>query len=141
MQVGQSESVSRGQPSGGLVFWYDFSSGLSDQRGVNEGFCLILLAAENTCQMPLAAIDSPFSTYFIGACMQSSPHADGSGPELRASVWRRVRGPPESSGLGNLDDDSGQTARIAAVFSGLANPGVGGQGLRARIGTGSVTRA
>ena len=42
---------------------------MSDQRGVNEGFCLILLAAENTCQMPLAAIDIPFSTYFIGACM------------------------------------------------------------------------
>jgi hypothetical protein len=36
---------------------------------VNEGFCLILLAAENTCQTPLAAIDRPFSTNFIGACI------------------------------------------------------------------------
>src|SRR5687768_14638660 len=72
VQVGQSESVSRGQPSGGLVFWCDFRSGLSDQRGVNEGFWLILLAAENTCHMPLAAMDSPFSTYFIGACMRHS---------------------------------------------------------------------
>src|SRR5882672_8850733 len=69
VQVGQSESVWRGQPSGGLVFWYDFRRGLSDHRGVNEGFSLILLAAENTCQTPLAAIDSPFSTYFIGACI------------------------------------------------------------------------
>src|SRR5688572_9865541 len=37
---------------------------------MNEGFCLILLAVENTCQAPLAAIDRPFSTYFIGACMR-----------------------------------------------------------------------
>jgi hypothetical protein len=29
------------------------------------------LAAENTCQMPFAVMASPFSTYFIGACMQS----------------------------------------------------------------------
>src|SRR5688572_7404627 len=71
VQTGQSESVSRGQPSVGLVFSYDFSSGLSDQRGVNEGFCLIRLTVENTCQMPLAAIDIPFSTYLIGACIQS----------------------------------------------------------------------
>ena len=36
---GQSESVSRGHPSGGFTFWCDFSSGLSDQAGVNDGFC------------------------------------------------------------------------------------------------------
>jgi hypothetical protein len=54
-----------------LVFSYDFRRGLSDQRGMNEGFCLILLAVENTCQMPFAVMASPFSTYFIGACMQS----------------------------------------------------------------------
>src|SRR3989454_11310273 len=77
-QVGQSESVSRGQPSGGLVFWCDFRSGLSDQRGVNEGFCLIVLAVENTCQRPLAATAIPFSTYFIGACMRRSPDESGS---------------------------------------------------------------
>ena len=35
-QVGHSESVWRGQPSGGLVFWYDFSSGLSDHFGVHR---------------------------------------------------------------------------------------------------------
>ena len=36
--LGQSESVVRGHPSGGLDFWYDFRSGLSDHLGVNEGF-------------------------------------------------------------------------------------------------------
>jgi hypothetical protein len=46
---------------------------LSDQRGVNEGFWLIRLAVENSCHIPLAASDNPFSTYFIGACMQSAP--------------------------------------------------------------------
>src|SRR4030095_13796727 len=39
---------------------------------MNEGFCLILLAVENTCHIPLAAIDRPFSTYFIGACISVS---------------------------------------------------------------------
>jgi hypothetical protein len=46
---------------------------LSDQRGVNEGFCLILLAVENTCHSPLAVIARPFSTNFIGACIRLSP--------------------------------------------------------------------
>src|SRR5262245_33326475 len=84
-QFGQSESVCRGHPRGGFVFWYDFSSGLSDHRGVNEGFCLILLATEKTCQTPLAATDNPFSTYFIGACIayllthQAQPWALGGG--------------------------------------------------------------
>src|SRR5436189_5173617 len=68
-QVGQSESVCRGQPSGGLVFWYDFNIGLSDHFGVNDGFWLILLSCEKTCQIPLAVICSPFSAYLIGACM------------------------------------------------------------------------
>src|SRR5262245_57064219 len=72
-QTGQSESVWRGQPSGGLVFWCDFSSGLSDHCGVTEGFGLILLSRENTCQAPLAAIDKPFSTYLMGGCMALSP--------------------------------------------------------------------
>src|SRR5215510_12408390 len=61
-QVGQSETVSRGQPSGGFVFWYDLRSGLSDQVGVNEGFCLIGLATAKPCQTPLATTDNPFST-------------------------------------------------------------------------------
>src|SRR5665213_1765129 len=71
VQVGQSESVSRGQPSGGLVFSYDLSSGLSDHFGINEGRWLILFRPLNTTQAPLAAIESPFSAYLMGACIQS----------------------------------------------------------------------
>src|SRR6478672_9356549 len=71
-QVGHSESVWRGQPSGGLVFSCDFSSGLSDQLGFMDGLGLILLSCEKTCQIPLAAIDRPFSAYLIGACMTLS---------------------------------------------------------------------
>ena len=41
--AGQSESVCRGQPSVGLVFSHDFSSGLSDHFGVTDGFGLRLL--------------------------------------------------------------------------------------------------
>src|SRR5216110_2271291 len=63
VHVGHSESVSRGQPSGGLVFSYDFSSGLSDHFGVNDGFCLIWFRPLKTVQTPLAAIESPFSKY------------------------------------------------------------------------------
>src|SRR3979490_2901645 len=42
-QPGQSESVCRGQPSVGFDFSHDFSSGLSDHFGVNDGFGLYLL--------------------------------------------------------------------------------------------------
>ena len=37
-QRGHSESVERGQPSGGLVFSHDFRRGLSDHLGVKPGF-------------------------------------------------------------------------------------------------------
>src|SRR5207244_13268612 len=67
--VGHSESVSRGQPSGGFVFSYDFKSGLSDQAGMNDGFCCSLFKPLNTTQTPLAAATRPFSMYLIGACM------------------------------------------------------------------------
>jgi hypothetical protein len=70
VHVGQSESVTRGQPSGGLVFWYDFSSGLSDHFGVNDGRCLILFKLLKITQAPLAASASPFSTYLMGACIR-----------------------------------------------------------------------
>src|SRR3954464_15157030 len=70
VHVGQSESVSRGQPSGGLVFSYDFRSGRWDHFGVSEGFWRILFRPLKTTQAPLAAIDSPFSKYLIGACMR-----------------------------------------------------------------------
>src|ERR1700719_289317 len=42
-QSGQRESVVRGQPSVGLDFSHDFSSGFSDHFGVNEGLGLNLL--------------------------------------------------------------------------------------------------
>src|SRR5437868_7708571 len=67
--VGQSESVSRGQPSGGFVFWYDFRIGFSDHLGVNEGFCLILFNPLKTIQAPLAATERPFSKYLLGECI------------------------------------------------------------------------
>src|SRR5262245_30402731 len=69
VHVGQSESVSRGQPSGGLVFSHDFNSGLSDHFGVNDARWLILFSALNTTHAPLAAIDRPFSAYLTGLCM------------------------------------------------------------------------
>ena len=68
---GHSESVSRGQPSGGLVFSQDFSSGFSDHFGVGEGFCLIWLRLLNTTHAPLAATVTAFSTYLTGLCMRS----------------------------------------------------------------------
>src|ERR1041385_2059726 len=42
-QFGQRESVTRGQPSVGLVFCQDLRRGLSDHLGVKEGFGLYLL--------------------------------------------------------------------------------------------------
>src|ERR1700674_4080524 len=63
--VGQSESVSRGQPSGGLVFCHDFSSGLSDHFGMNGPPGLMRLAPLNTVHAPLAATLIPFSRYLI----------------------------------------------------------------------------
>src|SRR5579859_7383188 len=53
--LGQSESVERGQPSGGFVFSHDFSIGLSDHFGVNDGRGLMLLAFSKTAHAPLAA--------------------------------------------------------------------------------------
>src|SRR5258705_6496045 len=41
-QLGQSESVVRGQPRVGLLFCQDFSNGLSDHFGVKDGFGLYL---------------------------------------------------------------------------------------------------
>src|SRR5579859_3724737 len=68
-QRGQSESVVRGHPSGGLLFSYDLSNGFSDHFGVNDGFWLIRFSRSNTAQAPLAATVTPFSTYLIGRCI------------------------------------------------------------------------
>src|SRR6185437_40690 len=89
VQTGQSESVSRGHPSGGFVFWYDFRSGLSDHFGVNDGFCAILFRLLNTNQAPFAEIESPFSRYLIGACIQSVS-LDGKIPQILEQIGLAV---------------------------------------------------
>src|SRR5579885_3153621 len=68
--TGQSESVSRGPPSGGLDFCHDFSSGLSDHFGVNGAAGLMRLIALNTVQAPPAAALRPFSKYLMGEYIQ-----------------------------------------------------------------------
>src|SRR6516225_10038160 len=70
--LGHSESVVRGQPSGGLDFWYDFNSGLSDHLGVNDGLGLMLLRLSKTTHAPLAAMVTAFSMYFTGLCIYAS---------------------------------------------------------------------
>src|SRR5260370_90927 len=64
--LGHSESVERGQPSGGLVFSHDFKSGLSDHLGVNAGAGLMRLTRSKTAQAPRAAYVKTFSTYLTG---------------------------------------------------------------------------
>jgi hypothetical protein len=64
-QVGQSESVTRGQPSCGFVFCHDFSIGLSDQRGVNAGFGLYLLKNWIPSNAKPAVNEIALSTYFM----------------------------------------------------------------------------
>src|SRR5262249_1358394 len=68
---GQSESVDRGQPKGGLDFSKDFSSGWSDHLGVGDGLGLTRLTRSNTAHTPLAPIVTAFSTYLIGLCISS----------------------------------------------------------------------
>src|SRR5207302_1617611 len=63
---GHRESVVRGQPSWGLVFSQDLSSGLSDHLGLNEGFGLIRFNLSNTTQTALAAQERALSMYFAG---------------------------------------------------------------------------
>src|SRR6476646_9204006 len=68
-QVGHSESVSRGQPSGGFTFSHDFRRGFSDHFGVNDFAGAMLFSVSNTDQAPRAAIVRPFSMYLIGLCI------------------------------------------------------------------------
>src|SRR5579875_2643992 len=70
---GHSESVVRGQPSGGFSFCHDFSSGLSDHFGVNDGFGLMLFSFSNTVQAPWAIIVTARSAYFTAFDMLKSP--------------------------------------------------------------------
>src|SRR5215475_1194408 len=77
--LGHSESVERGQPSGGLVFSHDFRSGLSDHLGVNAGAGLMRFTRSKTAHAPLAAYVKTFSAYFTGLCMCL----------LSRAAWRR----------------------------------------------------
>jgi hypothetical protein len=61
---GQSESVCRGHPRVGLVFSQDFSKGLSDHFGVNEGFGLNLLKYCNVSKATPAVLLKAKSTNF-----------------------------------------------------------------------------
>src|SRR3990172_6883832 len=63
-QPGQSESVCRGQPSVGLVFSHDFSSGLSDHLGVKEGLGLYLLKNCMVSKAKPAVMHNPASNTF-----------------------------------------------------------------------------
>src|SRR5262249_21721270 len=75
---GQSESVVRGQPSGGFDFSYDLSRGLSDHLGVGDGLGLMRLRLSKTTHAPLAATVTAFSTYLTGLCMLSPEISDHS---------------------------------------------------------------
>src|SRR5215475_11058329 len=66
---GQRESVVRGQPSCGFCFSQDFSRGLSDHLGVNEGLGLIELKVLKTFHAAPAATVTAFSAYFMGLCI------------------------------------------------------------------------
>src|SRR6267154_2211494 len=67
--LGQSESVERGQPSGGFDFSHDLSSGLSDHFGVGDAFGETRFRRSKTAHAPVAAIVTAFSTYLIGLCI------------------------------------------------------------------------
>src|SRR5664279_1297991 len=68
-QRGHSESVSRGQPSGGMVFSQLLSSGLSLHLGTKPGFWPIWLNLSKTNQAAPAAYVRAFSAYLIGLCI------------------------------------------------------------------------
>src|SRR6202021_298585 len=61
--LGHRESVVRGQPRGGFSFCQDFSSGLSDHFGVNDGFGRMLFSFSKTDQAPWAARVTALSAY------------------------------------------------------------------------------
>src|SRR5207253_723905 len=64
-QPGQSESVSRGHPNGGLVFCQDFRSGLSDHLGVKVGFGRYLLKKWIPLKAVPAVAQRARSKYFM----------------------------------------------------------------------------
>src|SRR6266481_2987999 len=67
--LGQSESVVRGQPSGGFCFSQDFRRGFSDHLGMNPGLGWMEFRVLNTPQATFAVAVTAFSTYLIGLCI------------------------------------------------------------------------
>src|ERR1700690_3234180 len=67
--LGQSESVERGQPSGGFDFSQDLSRGFSDLLGMGGSLGAMRLRRSNTAHAPVAATVTPFSTYLMGLCI------------------------------------------------------------------------
>src|SRR5438270_53143 len=67
--LGQRESVSRGQPSGGFDFSQLLSRGLSDHLGVKDGLGLMELTLSKTNHAAFAVTETAFSTYLIGLCI------------------------------------------------------------------------
>src|SRR6202035_3070860 len=63
-QSGHNESVVRGQPRVGFDFSQDFSSGLSDHFGVNEGLGLYLLKNWRVLNVTFAVLHSAQSKVF-----------------------------------------------------------------------------
>src|SRR5436309_5608856 len=123
VHVGQSESVSRGQPSGGFVFSYDFNRGLSDHAGMNDGFCCSLFRPLKTTQAPLAATTSPFSKYLIGACMRSSCKQPGRGfsqSSAAATSRRRVNNRRQKGSVAYIFSERAQSRgeRASTGFNG-----------------------
>src|SRR6202044_3376425 len=74
--LGQRESVVRGQPRGGFSFCHDFSSGLSDHFGVNDGFGRMLFSFSKTDQVAWAVRVTARSAYLTAFDIwQNSPVA------------------------------------------------------------------
>src|SRR5262245_35255922 len=71
-QLGQSESVVRGQPNVVLLFCHDFNSGLSDHLGVNEGLGLYLFTDWTALKSPPANRVKPLSACLIGRIVPPS---------------------------------------------------------------------
>src|SRR5882672_3702128 len=86
---GQRESVVRGQPSGGLDFSHDLSSGLSDHFGVGDGFGATRFKREKTAHAPVAATVTAFSTYLIGLCILLSLSSVAQNLELELRTFPR----------------------------------------------------
>src|SRR5208283_905032 len=88
---GQSESVVRGQPSGGFDFSQDLSRGLSDHFGIGDVFGATRFRRSKTAHTPVAATVTAFSTYLIGLCIL-----------LSLSSTRELELSPRSPQLGSL---------------------------------------